>query len=347
MIGYTREEFTPCRISWRDLTPQEYQALDDLARGRGHSHSVSKIYEKEYLRRDGKRTTIVIGVAELNNSRREGLAFALDISERKRMGEQLLRSQKLESLSVLAGGIAHDFNNLLMGIIANVSLMIDDAPPDSPLTALGENVLAATDQAAHLTRQMLAYSGRGQFAVQSVSLAGAGGGNHFPGQGVDSQRGASAFESGSRSAPIRADAGQIQQVVMNLVLNGAEAIGVEGVVEISASMREIGEKDQPGNLAGAVLPAGPYAMLEVKDSGPGMDDVTQAKMFDPFFTTKFTGRGLGLAAVLGIVRGHRGGIAVSSEPGKGTTFQVLFPVQREAAEAALSAQASRHDVASV
>ena len=171
LIGYTRAEFEPGKISWRDVTPPEYRDLDDMALREAHSNSVSKIYEKEYVRPDGKRTPVVTGLAAPGDSWREGLAFAVDISERARMQAHLFHSQKLESLSLLAGGIAHDFNNLLMGIIANVSLMMDDLPPDSPLQAPGENVLAAIEQAAHLTRQMLAYSGRGHFSVQPIGLA--------------------------------------------------------------------------------------------------------------------------------------------------------------------------------
>jgi PAS domain S-box-containing protein len=333
LIGYRRDEFEPGRINWRDQTPPEYQALDDLALEEAHASSLSRVYEKEVTRRDGKRISVSIRVAELNSATPQGLVFAADISERRQVQKQLLRSQKLESLSVLAGGIAHDFNNLLMGIIANVSLMIDDAPENSPLAELGENVLAATDQAAHLTRQMLAYSGRGQFAVQSVSLT-------TQVEAISAlirasiPKGVRLNLNLSRNLPrIRADASQIQQLVMNLALNGAEAIGVEGVLTISASTREVREDDHRGNLAGAPLSAGPYVVLQVQDNGAGMDEVTQAKMFDPFFSTKFTGRGLGLAAVLGIVRGHRGGIAVSSEPRKGTVFQVLFPVLNEGADA--------------
>jgi signal transduction histidine kinase len=250
-----------------------------------------------------------------------------------RAQEQLLRSQKLESLSVLAGGIAHEFNNLLMGIIANASLILDEVPMDSAMAGLCDNILAATEEASHLTRQMLAYSGRGQFSVEPLSLS-----NQI--EGISSLIKAS-IPKGVRLClnlepdlpRIDADAGQIQQLVMNLVMNSAEAIGSDGVLTISAFKRDLEEKDQPANLSGAPLPGGAYVALEVADTGSGMDEATRAKMFDPFFTTRFTGRGLGLAAVLGIVRGHRGGIAVSSEPGSGTTFRVFFPVQKQTTSA--------------
>src|SRR5262249_26959768 len=142
IIGYTREEFTPGAISWRELTPPEYRTLDNRALTEAAQRSVSGLYEKEYLRRDGKRIPISIGVAEMRNSRQEWLSIVVDLSERKRITEQLLRSQKLQSLSVLAGGIAHDFNNLLMSIMANATLMMDEAPPDSPLEDLIERIFA-------------------------------------------------------------------------------------------------------------------------------------------------------------------------------------------------------------
>ena len=329
LIGYTRAEFEPGKISWRDLTPSEYRELDDSALREAHSNSVSRTYEKEYLRRDGQRTPVEVGVAEVQHSPGTKLAFALDVSERKRMQAHLLRSQKLESLSVLAGGIAHDFNNLLMGIIANASLIQDEVAPGSSLAALSENVLAATEQAAHLTRQMLAYSGRGKFAMDSLSLS------------AKVEKVASLV---SASIPKRvelrlnldpnvprtlADGAQVEQVIMNLAVNGAEAIDGEGVITISVSSREIHATERLGNLAGAPLPPGRYAVLEVKDTGEGMNEATLAKIFDPFFTTKFTGRGLGLAAVAGILRGHHGGVTVSSKPGVGSVFQVLFPAQKE------------------
>jgi len=326
IIGYTRAEFESGKISWRDLTPAGDPDFDETAPRDVYSSAV-RIYEKEYCRRDGTRTPIVFGLAAPSDGRLEGLAFALDIRE-GRLDPHLLRSQKLESLSVLAGGIAHDFNNLLMGIIANVTLMMDDLPPDSPLEGLGENILAATEQAAHLTRQMLAFSGGGRVTLRPVELT----------KEVDgiSTKIRSSIKKGIRlrfnldpNLPrIHADAAQIHQLVMNLVQNADEAIETAGTVTISASVREVRPQNARVTLVVARLPPGRYALLEVSDSGIGMDEQTQAKIFDPFFTTRFIGRGLGLAAVAGIVRGHNGGIGVSSEPGKGSSFQVFFPLEQ-------------------
>jgi two-component system cell cycle sensor histidine kinase/response regulator CckA len=251
----------------------------------------------------------------------------IDITGRKRLEEKLRQSQKLESLGVLAGGVAHDFNNLLVGILGNAGVLMEATPEDSPLRQVVENLLQAGERAAHLTRQMLAYSGRGRFVVerlnleqqvhQIVALIGAS----IP-KGVRIKLD---FEPGLPS--IDGDAGQLQQLVMNLAINGAEAVGeAGGVVTISTRLREIDPGYIKDNLAGDSIPPGSYAVLEVHDTGIGMDAATQARIFDPFFTTKFTGRGLGLAAVQGIVRGHKGALTVYSEPGKGTTFKVFLPV---------------------
>lgn len=242
---------------------------------------------------------------------------------------QLLRLQKLESLSDLAGAIAHDLNNLLMGIVANTSLMMEEAPADSTVLGLGENVLAATEQAGNLTRQMLAYSICRETQVLPLSLKSQ----------IDE---ISALLSASLPKAVQitlnlpddlpliaADAGQIQQLVLNLVQNGVEAVGLEGFITISVFTRTLADGEQAGNL-GRPLPPGPYIVLEVKDTGPAMDEATQAKMFDPFSGNKSCERGLGLAAVLGIARLHRGGISLLSDP-NGTTFRVFFPIARVSA----------------
>jgi signal transduction histidine kinase len=216
--------------------------------------------------------------------------------------------------------------------------MLDETAPGSPLARLIDNIFTATDQAAQLTRQMLAYSGKGRFAVVPLSISK-----------IVSDTASLLRASLPVTVDLRlnlaqglpvidGDSGQVGQLVANLALNGAEAIESAGVVTISASLREVAAADPPPNLAGPPLPPGAYVLLEVADTGAGMDEATLARMFDPFFSTKFTGRGLGLAAVLGIVRAHHGGISVVSAPQKGTTFQVFLPVERESARQAPSAE---------
>ncbi|HUO28248.1 MAG TPA: PAS domain S-box protein [Bryobacteraceae bacterium] len=250
-----------------------------------------------------------------------------DVTERKRLEEQMRQTQKLESIGVLAGGVAHDFNNLLTGVLGNATLALDGLAADHPARPYLEEVIRAADSAAHLTRQLLAYSGKGRFVVQAVDLS-------------DLTREMTALVRTSipRSIELRldlapdlpateGDRGQLQQLIMNLVINGAEAIaeGGNGTVTVSTGQVTIDETYGGETAMGTELQPGRYVLLEVRDSGCGMDAETQSKIFDPFFTTKFSGRGLGLSAALGIVRGHKGAIRVSSAPGRGTTFQVLLP----------------------
>jgi PAS domain S-box-containing protein len=259
---------------------------------------------------------------------RSGLAvFGRDVTERKRFSEQLLQTQKLESLGLLAGGVAHDFNNLLTGIMGNASLLLGLVGSEEPAQGMLNDLLKASETAAHLTRQLLAYSGRGRFVVEPLNLsklvkeAGSLLQVSIP-KNVHLQ-----LKVDPELPSIEADAGQMHQLIMNLVINGAEAIIDEqnGTVRVTTAVQDVDQNYIETTFGSGKITPGIYVMLEVHDTGAGMDAETQAKIFDPFFTTKFTGRGLGLAAVLGIVRGHKGALKVYSSPGRGTTFKVLFP----------------------
>jgi PAS domain S-box-containing protein len=247
--------------------------------------------------------------------------------EKEALERKILETQKLESLGVLAGGIAHDFNNLLTGILGNASLARLVMPPGSPgLDSLAE-VEQSAERAAHLCRQMLAYSGRGRFVVQRLDI------NQLIEDlthllGISIGKGVIIRNKLSRDIPaIEVDVTQIRQVLMNLVINASEAIGDRSGVIVISTGAVRADAAYLSTVAYTPGPApGDYVSVEVSDNGCGMDPATVSRIFDPFFTTKFTGRGLGLAAVLGIVRGHRGAIKVYSEPGKGTTFKLLFPV---------------------
>ncbi len=264
-------------------------------------------------------------------SKEGGLSIYLrDVTERKRLEERGRHAQKLESLGVLAGGIAHDFNNLLTAILGGASLLQDELRDNSAAAGHVKIILNASERAAQLTRQMLAYSGRGRFVVEPLDIS----------QQV--REIAQLLESSvprdieltlnldDNGVLIEADAGQIQQLVMNLVINAAEAIEKPpGTVVVTTRVEDLDAEYVRENMAGDNVVPGRFMMLEVHDNGKGMDEATIAKIFDPFFTTKFTGRGLGLAAVIGIVRGHRGAIKVYSHPGQGTTFKVFLPVARD------------------
>ena len=267
------------------------------------------------------------------------ITVANDITDRKRAEEQRLglerqvqHAQKLESVGVLAGGIAHDFNNILTVILGNADLAMYDLSPRAPAREYIREVLKASRRAAELAKQMLAYSGKGRFVVEPIDL----------GQLVSemahllevsiSKKVTLTYNFADDLPAIDGDATQVRQVVMNLITNASEAIGNKnGAIALSTGVVECDRAYLDGvdeTLRAGLdepLPEGLYVCLEVADTGCGMDGETIAKVFDPFFTTKFTGRGLGMAAVLGIVRGHQGAVKIYSESGKGTTFKILMP----------------------
>ena len=255
-----------------------------------------------------------------------------DITERKRMEEKLLQSAKLESLGVLAGGIAHDFNNLLTGVLANADLLLLDVGEGSTTRSHAQAICKAAERAAELAQQMLAYSGRGTFSVEPVNLGQFVRQTALLIQASIPKNVTLEFQLAEDVPLIDADLSQLQQLVMNIVINGAEAIGPEGgSVTIAAKSLAVDQLYCRSLALGETLKPGRYAALEITDTGCGMDKETLARIFDPFFTTKFVGRGLGLAAVLGIVRAHKGAIKIYSEPGNGTTFYVLLPASTEKA----------------
>ncbi|RXK55119.1 PAS domain-containing hybrid sensor histidine kinase/response regulator [Oleiharenicola lentus] len=253
--------------------------------------------------------------------------FISDITESRRLETKLVESAKLESLGVLAGGIAHDFNNLLTGILGNASLARQELPPASLGQPMLDQIETAARRAADLCKQMLAYSGKGRFVVQRLDLNKLVEDTTHLLQISIAKNCVLRFNLAANLPAIKADATQLRQVIMNLVINGSEAIGNRsGVLALTTGVARVDSEYLKGFRPDASPVPGDYVFIEVSDNGCGMDSATLAKIFDPFFTTKFTGRGLGLAAVLGIVRGHKGGLKVYSEPGKGTTFKLFFPV---------------------
>jgi two-component system cell cycle sensor histidine kinase/response regulator CckA len=251
--------------------------------------------------------------------------------ERRQLESQLQHAQKLESLGVLAGGIAHDFNNLLMAIMGNAELALT---PANDLATVRSHVLEisrASRRAAELCQQMLAYSGRGHFVIEAVSL------NDLVLDmtqmlEVSIAKKAELQLTLAENLPaVEADTTQIRQILMNLITNAAEAVGDRnGTIAISTGIVHCDRNFFRQTYFTENLPEGRYVYLDVADNGCGMTPEVRARIFDPFFTTKFTGRGLGLAAVLGIVRGHRGAIRVESEPERGTSIRVFFPPSQSA-----------------
>ncbi len=301
-------------FSGENMPAREFRAID-------RNGEVHYVRTSGKLVVDGGRVTGLSGIM-IDVTERHRIE-----EERRRLDGQLQHTQKLESLGVLAGGIAHDFNNILTGILGNADLAIMKIEEDSPVWENLKDIQKGAYNAAELCRQMLAYSGKGRFELTSIDLCDTVKEITQLLEVSISKKIAIRFEFPDQMPFIRGDAAQVRQIIMNLVINASEAIGDEtGAIMIAAGSSHMSRADLKGTYLDDNLPEGEYAYLDVTDTGAGMDRETIARIFEPFFTTKFTGRGLGLAAVLGIVRGHRGAIRITSEPGKGTSFRVFFPV---------------------
>ncbi|MBI5093551.1 MAG: PAS domain S-box protein [Candidatus Hydrogenedentes bacterium] len=246
--------------------------------------------------------------------------------ERQRFESQLLHSQKLESLGVLAGGIAHDFNNILTSILGNTELALNDIAPEAPVHSTIRMIEVSARRAAELTRQMLAYSGKGTFYVEPIRLSDKVQELIVLLETSISKKCQLTRQLADDLPFINADATQIRQVIMNLIINASEAIGdSQGEITVTTGAMDCDREYLSDSYLDDQLPAGRYVFLEVGDTGCGIASDVRARLFDPFFSTKFPGRGLGLAAVMGIVRSHRGVVRVTSNPGHGASFRVLFP----------------------
>ncbi|OGT98992.1 MAG: hypothetical protein A2079_02240 [Geobacteraceae bacterium GWC2_48_7] len=298
-------------------------------------------YEVTGVRKDGARYPLAIKGKNITYKDHDvRVSEFRDISdvkraeeERNQLEKQLLQAQKMESLGVLAGGIAHDFNNLLMVIIGNLELAKIRVQKESPAIDNIRDAEAAATRAADLTKQMLAYSGKGKFVIEEIDI------NHLMDEMLHllqvsiSKKAVLRFNLAQNLPSVEADATQLRQIVMNLVINASEAIGDRsGVIAISTGCMDCDKRYLKDMWLDENITEGLYVYLEIADTGCGMDKETMSKVFDPFFTTKFTGRGLGMAAVLGIIRGHKGAIKIYSEPGKGTTFKILLPASNRPVE---------------
>jgi PAS domain S-box-containing protein len=253
--------------------------------------------------------------------------------DRLALEREVQHSQKLESLGVLAGGIAHDFNNLLVAMLGNLELALGDLPARTDVRTYLLDAESAAKRAAALTAKLLAYSGRGRFEVRPVSI------NQLIGEMTTSIHNAVRRTLrvklclGTAIPKVEGDPTQIHQLVMNLIVNAAESIGDgPGEISLTTGIREWTREDLRAGYVPDVADAGRFVFLTVTDTGAGMDDAVKARLFEPFFTTKFTGRGLGMAAVIGILRAHKGTIFVDSTPGQGASITALFPTQLSRAD---------------
>lgn len=354
MLGLTREEFlassgpSPC---WRltgetgeELSPDQHPAavaLEGALEVRDFVASVQQEGEPFPLwvslnatpvrdEEGGAPHAVLVTLRDISKLRRLEQAVAATAAEREQEQKQLQvhHAQKLENLGVLAGGIAHDFNNILTSIMGNTELALMQLTPGAPACENLRRVERASQRAAALLKQMLFYLGKGTFSSEPIDL------NRLVEEMADMLQAAISKKATLRlelSRPLglfSADPIQVRQVVMNLVLNASEALGNEvGKIKVSTSQRHYRQEELAEFRGSEELASGTYLSLSVSDTGYGMDKETRARIFDHLFPA--TGRGLGMAAIIGVVRGLRGGVRLQSDVGKGSTFTLLIPVDAD------------------
>jgi PAS domain S-box-containing protein len=329
VTGYTMEEVrgkNPRILKSGETSTEEYKRMwETITAGKAW---IGEFHNKK---KNGEFFWEMASISPVKNQDNVIVNFVAvkeDITMRKQVEEALRHAQKLESIGTLAGGIAHDFNNLLNAILGQSALAMNKIAKESPAKDHIEKSIKAAERAADLTRHLLAYSGKGKFVTEEIDL------NRLVKENVQilevslPKTAQLLFDLGSPSPHIQGDVGQIQQIVMNLIINAGEAIASNpGYITVHSGRIVLTENDiEYWKYTNTPLQPGTYASLRVNDTGHGIKPEVLTRIFDPFFTTKFTGRGLGLAAVLGIVRGHQGGLRIESKEGKGTEFEVIFPL---------------------
>lgn len=326
MIGKTDTDYFPpdqVKVFWEKdnevfASGQEQVNEEQITDAQG---TVRTILTKKNRYRDTSGREFIVGIIrDLTEIRKAE-------NERQHIERQMLHAQKLESLGVLAGGIAHDFNNILTAVIGNAELALKREVPGSSSASNLRQIIAAASKAAELARQMLAYAGRGIFVREPFDLSTLVRDMTGMLEISISKKAALQYRLANDLPAIEGDVTQVHQIVMNLVINASEAIGdAPGVITVTTGCMACKKEDFAHAWGAENLRDGDYVFLEISDTGCGMHQETISRIFDPFFTTKFTGRGLGMSAVLGIVKSHGGAVKIASEPGKGTTFLILFPV---------------------
>ncbi len=335
LIGYEPDELVGKKYFYELFHPEYREELKQVALNEFTLKNPFQDFANRNVRKDGDVVWLSTSAEPIldDQGRLKGYRGTdLDITARKEdearreFEAKVQQAQKLESLAVLAGGIAHDFNNLLMGILGNVELARMHVPDRSPAIVNIDEIERSAKRAAELSRQMLAYSGKNTFLSERIDLSEMVNEMEYILKAGTAERAALKYDLTSDLPAILGDSPQIRQVIMNIITNAVESISEKnGIISITTGAMECSRDYLKATVLDEELPEGTYVFIEVADTGCGMDEPTLSRMFDPFFSTKFTGRGLGLAAVLGIVRGHKGALTIYSETGRGTSFKALFP----------------------
>ncbi len=340
IFGYSRDELIGQAIEV--LIPERYASSHPGKRAGYLENPSARVMgagrDLYGVRKDGSEVPVEVGLNPLQSSDLTFiLAAVVDISARKqseeehrRLQDQMQHAQKMESLGVLAGGIAHEFNNVLTAILGNAELAADDIEPDSPAQPALSDIMLATQRAAELCKQMLAYSGHSQFMISALDVS------NLVKDMSDlinisvTKKIVVHYELQTDLPAVAADPTQLRQVIMNLMTNASEAIGEQnGTISISTKQVHCDDEYIARYFPDKTLAAGEYVALMVSDSGSGMSEQIRERVFEPFFSTKFTGRGLGMSAVLGVVESHGGGIRIETVENKGTKVTILLPQSTE------------------
>jgi PAS domain S-box-containing protein len=327
LVRYTREDLEAGRLNWAKMTPPEFEHLDRQASNELTSKGVCASYEKEFMLKDGSRVPILLGAAMFQDNSDEGVCFVLDLTERKKLEQQFLRAQRMESIGTLAGGIAHDLNNVLAPITMSIDLLkmrFTDKSSQELLATLG----SSAQRGAEMVRQVLSFARGVEGRKMEVQV------KHLL---KDIEK--IANDTFPKNIQVRSiipndlwtilgDPTQLHQVLLNLCVNARDAMPNGGTLTIAAENVHL---DEHYAAMSPEAHPGAYSVLQITDTGTGMPPAIIEKIFDPFFTTKEIGKGtgLGLSTSLAIVKSHGGFIRVYSEPGKGTTFKAYFPGQTE------------------
>ena len=337
LFGYTRQELIGLEVHMLlplELRDRHKTLCADYIRNTPEVRPMGNGLELQALHKDGTLFPVEIGLLPLDTEEGRLVAATIrDLTEKKLLEEernkleaQMLHAQKLESLGVLAGGIAHDFNNLLTAILGNAGLARMQLAEDLPVQEVIGQIETISSLASDLVKQLLAFAGKGRMTTRLIHLSQLVEDMRPLLKSICSKRAEFHWHLDHDSAMIEGDPGQIRQIVLNLVVNGSDALGeAPGHIWVRTGIITVDTHELKSMLYSGELSEGSYVHLEIQDSGCGMTKDVLQRIFDPFFTTKSTGRGIGLAAVVGIIRKHKGAITVHSTVGEGTTFRVLFP----------------------